>query len=78
MEASKNGAAVDAELHVGESVLHMPIEEGTEGERAMDVSVVATGPLDIDRVRTALIASLAGAGVTGIAPDGHAHARTAS
>jgi citrate synthase len=39
-DSSGNGAASDAELHVGESVLHMPIERGTEGERAMDVSAL--------------------------------------
>src|SRR3954465_8222685 len=40
MPATKNGSAADAELHVGETVLHMPIEKGTEGERAMDVSAL--------------------------------------
>src|SRR6185312_10490136 len=40
MDATKNGSASDAELHVGETVLHMPIEKGTEGERAMDVSAL--------------------------------------
>jgi citrate synthase len=40
MDSSRNGSAADAELHVGETVLHMPIEEGTEGERAMDVSAL--------------------------------------
>jgi citrate synthase len=40
MDVTRNGSSADAELHVGESVLHMPIEEGTEGERAMDVSAL--------------------------------------
>jgi citrate synthase len=38
--STKNGATHPAELHVGDAVLTLPVEEGSEGERAIDVSAL--------------------------------------
>jgi citrate synthase len=48
--ADHSGNGATAELHVGDSSLTLPVERGTEGERAMDVSTLlkSTGVTTLD------------------------------
>ena len=72
-ESSRNGSIAEAELHLGESVLHMPIEEGTEGERAMDVSALLK-----NAGVTTLDDGYANTGIDALAPSRSSMATTAS